>query len=375
MYQGKVLTNNNKEPSSLNMNIPDTFSDIDPISQSDGPEPACAITYTPEFVEAHDYLRAVLKADERSERAFDLTTICLKFNPANYTCWHFRRRCLVALCTPTDGDAQATIDVERIDNDLEFADKLGGSNPKNYQLWYHRRALLELRFKGDEKIQVAQKELSYVDKILDDDNKNYHAWSHRQWIIRTINQPQLWSAEIEYSHSKILLDPRNNSAWNQRWFATHEGEIATNSGMKLGKLAFQKAEEEANYAVCGAQVDPFNESPWRYLIGVLMEQYRWAQREGGVDDKNRTNGLLREYVAKIKEMNKAWDSPADDLPAGPCVSLMSALVDLLETIGDKTSLEEAKNMMGELVVEDPVRRKYWNKRKSTVLVLLGEVSD
>lgn len=354
------------------MNIPDVFSDIDPISQSDGPEPACAITYTPEFVEAHDYLRAVLKADERSERAFALTTICLKFNPANYTCWNFRRRCLVALCTPTDSDARATIDVERIDTDLEFADKLGGTNPKNYQLWYHRRALLEIRFKGDERIQVAQKELGYVDKILGDDNKNYHAWSHRQWIIRTINQPQLWSAEIEYSHSKILLDPRNNSAWNQRWFATHEGEIAANSGMKLGKLSFEKAEEEANYAVCGAQVDPFNECPWRYLIGVLMEQCRWVQREEGADDKDKVNGLLRDCVAKIKDMN---DSPTEDYPAGPCVSLMSALVDLLETVGDKTSLEEAKNMMGELVVEDPVRRKYWHKRQSTVLVLLGKVSE
>mmetsp|Transcript_8839 Transcript_8839/g.13688 ORF Transcript_8839/g.13688 Transcript_8839/m.13688 type:complete len:366 (-) Transcript_8839:33-1130(-) len=365
------------------MIIPDVFSDIDPIAQSDGPEPACAITYTPEFVQAHDYLRAVLKADERSERAFELTTTCLKFNPANYTCWHFRRRCLVALCTPSgdddDDDARATIDVKRIDDDLEFAAKLGGTNPKNYQLWYHRRALLEIHFRGEETmIQVAQKELDYVDMILDDDNKNYHAWSHRQWIIRTINQPELWSAEIDYSHSKILSDPRNNSAWNQRWFATHEGEIAVNNSGKNklggGKLTFDKAAEEANYAVCGAQVDPFNESPWRYLIGVLMEQYRWAQREEGADDKDRVDGLLREYVAKIKDMNKSWESPTEDLPAGPCVSLMSALVDLLETIGDKSSLQEAKEMMGELILEDPVRRKYWHKRQGTVLISLGKVS-
>lgn len=349
------------------MNIPDVFSDIVPIPQSDGPEPACAIAYTPEFVEAHDYVRAVLKADERSERAFELTTICLKFNPANYTVWHFRRRCLVALqCTPSDdGDTRATINVERIDKDLEFADKLGGTNPKNYQLWYHRRALLEVRFKEDERIQVAQKELGYVDKILNDDNKNYHAWSHRQWITRTINQPQLWSAEIEYSHSKILLDPRNNSAWNQRWFATHEGKITA-------MLSFEKAEEEANYAVCGAQVDPFNECPWRYLIGVLMEQWRWAQREGGLDDKDKASGLLREYVAKIKDMNKVWDNPPEDYPEGPCVSLMSALVDLVETVGDKSSLEEAKTIMGELVVEDPVRRKYWHKRQNTVLSSLAK---
>ena len=49
-------------------------------------------------------------------------------------------------------------------------------SPKNYQLWYHRRALLEHRFKGEseEKLQVAAKELEYVDKILGDDSKNYH---------------------------------------------------------------------------------------------------------------------------------------------------------------------------------------------------------
>lgn len=351
------------------MNIPETFSDIDPIPQSDGPEPACAIAYTPEFVEAHDYLRAVLKLDERSERAFALTTICLKFNPANYTCWHFRRRCLVELCTPK-GDGLATIDVDLIDKDLDFADNLGGTNPKNYQLWYHRRALLEIRFKGDERIQVAEKELGYVDKILQDDNKNYHAWSHRQWIVRTINLPQLWCAEIEYSHSMILLDPRNNSAWNQRWFATHEGEIATNNETNVGKLSFEKAAEEANYAVCGAQVDPFNESPWRYLIGVLMEQYRW--KEADENEKDAANGLLQEYVAKLKDLNKTWENPPENYPAGPCVSLMSALVDLLETVGDKTSLEEAKSIMEELIVEDPVRRKYWKKRQNSVSTSLNE---
>lgn len=50
-------------------------------------------------------------------------------------------------------------------------------SPKNYQLWYHRRALLDIRFggeAGDALLEVAKKELDYVDKILDDDSKNYH---------------------------------------------------------------------------------------------------------------------------------------------------------------------------------------------------------
>ena len=107
------------------MNFAD-LDDIEPIPQVDGPEPVCAIAYSPEFVRAFNYLRALLKADERSERAFNLTTVCLKLNPANYTVWHFRRRCLVAL-SDAGSEGISTIDVERIEKDLEFADKLGGT--------------------------------------------------------------------------------------------------------------------------------------------------------------------------------------------------------------------------------------------------------
>ena len=108
------------------------LSDIKPIPQDDGPDPVCSIAYTTEFTQAFDYIRALLKADERSERALKLTTSCLKLNAANYTVWHFRRRCLIALSS-TEGKSERddtttkTIDVELIEKDLEFAHRLGGT--------------------------------------------------------------------------------------------------------------------------------------------------------------------------------------------------------------------------------------------------------
>jgi protein farnesyltransferase/geranylgeranyltransferase type-1 subunit alpha len=42
------------------------FSDVTPIPQDDGPNPVCVIAYKEEFKQAYDYMRAILKADERS---------------------------------------------------------------------------------------------------------------------------------------------------------------------------------------------------------------------------------------------------------------------------------------------------------------------
>ena len=42
------------------------FADIEPIPQNDGPHPVCAIDYPEEFIEAMNYLRALMDVDEHS---------------------------------------------------------------------------------------------------------------------------------------------------------------------------------------------------------------------------------------------------------------------------------------------------------------------
>jgi protein farnesyltransferase/geranylgeranyltransferase type-1 subunit alpha len=48
------------------MSLSDLFQDIDPIPADDGPHPVCCIDYPSEFEEAHGYLRAVLKRNEKT---------------------------------------------------------------------------------------------------------------------------------------------------------------------------------------------------------------------------------------------------------------------------------------------------------------------
>lgn len=110
-------------------------------------------------------------------------------------------------------------------------------NSKNYQVWYHRRLLLEKLKADPDATSLATKELELTAMALKDDNKNYHAWSHRydpmtrdfirlvrqqthvvlnrQWVLSTF---KVWDKELDYIESLIKLDWRNNSAWNQRYF-------------------------------------------------------------------------------------------------------------------------------------------------------------
>jgi protein farnesyltransferase/geranylgeranyltransferase type-1 subunit alpha len=49
--------------------------------------PLATIAYSPDYVEATAYLRAVMAANEVSERALELTEDVIRLNPAHYTVW------------------------------------------------------------------------------------------------------------------------------------------------------------------------------------------------------------------------------------------------------------------------------------------------
>ena len=124
------------------------------------------------------------------------------------------------------------------------------------------------------------------------------------------------------------------------------------------------AAEEAHYAICGAELDPYNESPWRYLIGVIAEQWRYVQEERNANDSNKVNELISNSIAQTRSVKQSFEEKlsADGSDYVPFVSLMSALIDLLELSNENKASEEAGALCRELARVDSVRRKYWQKR-------------
>jgi protein farnesyltransferase/geranylgeranyltransferase type-1 subunit alpha len=56
--------------------------------------------------------------------------------------------------------------------ELDYIDEFADENPKNYQIWYHRRAITNV-------LKNPYRELEFSSNVLNVDAKNYHAWAHR----------------------------------------------------------------------------------------------------------------------------------------------------------------------------------------------------
>merc|ERR1712048_1124888 len=177
------------------------FYDITPVPQDDGPHPVVQIAYSENFKDCYDYFRAIYEKHELSERAMELTDACIRYNPANYTVWEYRRQIVKEL-------------KKSVDEELEFTKNKMGGNPKNYQMWHHRAVLLS--YKDEVKKEDIERELELVKYVVSNDSKNYHAWQHRISLLQNPDYQQLFDLQQEtnYAYSLITQDYRNNSAWN-----------------------------------------------------------------------------------------------------------------------------------------------------------------
>ncbi|OJJ59925.1 hypothetical protein ASPSYDRAFT_200962 [Aspergillus sydowii CBS 593.65] len=326
------------------------WASIQPIPLNDGSEsgamPLATIAYSDEYLEATSYLRAVMAANEMSERALKLTEDIISMNPAHYTVWIYRAKIVFAL-------------EKDLIEELEWLNRVSLKYLKNYQIWHHRQVLMASR---EHFPSLPPKEMDFLMEMFAQDSKNYHVWTYRHWLVRHFG---LWDSPREIADVNSLLnsDLRNNSAWNHRYMLRFgPGSEEPDAGMvhgggppakkgRHGVVDEDMVDEELQYAQEQIVRAPENRSPWSYARGVLRAAGRplseWKDfAQKFVIDKRDGQGQLVDVEVKSSHAVE-W------------------LADVYAQGG--TAPDEAIRMLNLLKDKyDPIRKNYWNYRIQSV---------
>lgn len=312
------------------------WADVQPIAQNDGPNSVVAIAYSEAFSQTMGYFRAILARGELSPRSLALTQDVIEQNSANYAAWSFRRQCLFA-CN------------SNLTEELSRVAIIARSSPKNYQLWHHRRSLIE-KIVGS--ITPAEQstsnqallnatlnnEISFIESILPLDDKNYHAWSHRQWLVRTF--PHLMEAELPLVNELLLIDVRNNSAWNHRMFVFET----------LSKKGVMNISSEIEWSLNHLDRAPHNESAWNFIRALLKHPECSPESRQSIISRALT------YTQPIDEDNDTDNTHAQSL-----------LIDAFKNSSKKGERDMARTLCEDLAERvDPVREKFWMYKASLI---------
>ncbi|KAL4774367.1 CaaX farnesyltransferase alpha subunit [Aspergillus nidulans var. acristatus] len=327
------------------------WASIDPIPLNDGSEsgamPLATIAYSEEYLEATSYLRAVMAANEMSERALKLTEDIISMNPAHYTVWIYRAKIVFALN-------------KDLLEELEWLNGVSLKYLKNYQIWHHRQVIMSSR---EHFPSLPPREMDFLMEMFAQDSKNYHVWTYRHWLVRHF---ELWDSPRELADVNSLLnsDVRNNSAWNHRYmlrFGPRSNE--PDAGMvntdgppaEKGRLAVvdeDLVDEELRYAQDQILRAPENRSPWSYARGVLRAASRalseWTEfaKKFVVDKRDDQGQIVDVSVKSSHAVEWLADVYADAEENG-----RAEAVRMLNLLKDKY---------------DPIRKNYWNYRIRTI---------
>ncbi|TIC22370.1 protein prenylyltransferase [Wallemia mellicola] len=339
----------------------DDFKDLTPIEQDEGPSPLAPINYSQKYKDAMDMFRAVVNANEKSERALGLTEDIIRMNAGHYTVWcvsmspHYRTSIIVELGL----DLQA---------ELKLMDELSTEYLKSYQVWHHRRLCVGLLATStstfankdspavvttacspetsspppplESSRDLAVSELKFVAELFyaTDDPKNYHTWVYRQWILTyfdKILQDDDRRHEFEFIESLITDDIYNNSVWSHRFFCL----------FKLGWLE-TTLDNEIDYVLSLISKAPSNMSSWNYLRGILK-----------VNDQGLNNQRIMQFSETLINAKSASDDMRPPLPA------LEWLADA--ALEDKNPIATKRYL--ELKALDPIRKNYWSWKSHLAL--------
>lgn len=296
------------------------------------------------------YLRAVIAANEHSQRVLDLTSHIISLNPAHYTVWLYRASTLFALSSP-------------IPEELEWVNSIALAHQKNYQIWHHRQLLIDnlyptLKDDPAKLHDLEETERAFMTDMFDEDAKNYHVWSYRQYLVRKLNLFN--EAELHSIEDLLKTDVRNNSAWSHRFFLVFsDPKHSTPDSPATShdpQIPPEIIDREIAFAQAATYEAPQNPSPWNYIRGVL--------RKGG-----RELATLEDFAREFVELG-GFDGEGEDVKSSHALEF---LADVWTEQGRRGDANTAWRLLGEKY--DPVRRNYWEWKRGKGNVEVEKVKE
>ncbi|XP_026097300.1 geranylgeranyl transferase type-2 subunit alpha [Carassius auratus] len=194
------------------------------------------LSSNPDFASLWNYRREVLLQLETSREKDEVQKLyeselhfieaCLKVNPKSYGCWHHRTWVNTRLSQP---------DWTR---ELGLCDRCLSLDERNFHCWDYRRVVVK-----ESGVSVEQ-ELQFTDRLIGSNFSNYSSWHYRSTLLPQLHpQPAPDSApntspspttspqahshrvceeqllkEYELAHNAFFTDPNDQSAWfYYRW--------------------------------------------------------------------------------------------------------------------------------------------------------------
>ena len=346
------------------------WRDVTPLAMTDGPTAPFRIAYSARYSAVYSYVRAVQASGELSARVLWLTGEAAELNPAHYTVWSLRRACLDAL----GGGAAGPLAGE-----LPWLSALMRRKGcwKNYQVWHHRRLVVE-------RLGDGSAEADFTAEAFADDPKNYHAWSHRQWAVRALTggggggreggaaPAGSWAAERALAEAMLQADVRNNSAWNHRWFVLTRGGGAPSALPRERWPAPAELAQEVAFAVAALGPVRLNEAAWTHLRACALLGLICASGGGSGGGEGMGMDALRQRAQPPHAA--AWAAwPAALALARDCSAAAATahnafacevLAEHAEAEGDA---EAARGHYARAAEGDAIRAQYWAWRAGEVV--------
>lgn len=280
---------------------------------------------------------------EYSPRCLQLTQHIISMNPAHYTVWLYRFDIAQALNIP-------------IPDEIIWLNEVSLDNLKNYQIWHHRRLLMDhhvptIASDPEAIASLARSEQAFLAQILAEDTKNYHVWSYRQYMVPKLSL--FGESEIRAAEALIDEDVRNNSAWSHRFFVVFSDPAhSTPDALPTQhdeRVPSDIVDREVRYAQDKILLAPQNQSPWNYLRGVLAKGGREARSE-------------EEFVRRfVKDVGREGEAGAET------VTSTHALEMLAEIHAEKGEVEQADLCLRRLGEKwDRIRLGYWEWRRQVL---------